>query len=204
LELIDIVKDRSASVEAVAASIDELDAHCLLSSPQDCTVVLAALARRKMKGRALELLDTMCRHDGPEPNLIHFNAVLSAFEVAADTEGAMALFERMRDHGLVPDTVSYNTAMSACAKAGKWRMAIDLLCQMMPAAVAPNVVSFSAAIDACARVGEWEKALDLLGCMQSLGVYPNNVTMNSVIGAQPQPRRHRLPSCPSMIRDVSQ
>ena len=164
------------------AAADALRDEGLLSTPQDYTALISGLGRRRLMWEAMGVLEAMTSGSGPPPNVIHFNAAISACE-GADWARALALLDRMRAAGVPPDAISFNAAIGACAKGEQWGCALDLLRGMAPAGIAPTVVSFGAAIDACARGGQWESATELLLSMPYFGVPPNVVTFNGAIRA---------------------
>merc|ERR1711904_202411 len=96
--------------------------------------------------RALSLLHQM-RECGVTPDVISFNAAISACEKGGQWEQALALLDKMRKNGVTPpDVISFNAAISACGKGGQWRRAVSLLDEMPKCGVTPDVISFNAAI----------------------------------------------------------
>lgn len=180
--LMSIVRDKGTSRSDVEAAVDTLEAEGLISTEQEYTILLTALGRKRCCQRALGLLQSMPQR-GVCPNVIHFNAAISACEVGGRWDSALMLLDWMRLLGVQPDVISFNAAISACAKGGQWAYAVALLQQMATLGLEANVISYSAAIDACARGGQWETALMLLGQMREAGVTPNAISFNSAITA---------------------
>ena len=67
---------------------------------------------------------------GLTPDVISFNALLSACERAGNGADALGWLREMGELGAPPDLVSYNTAISACGRAGMWRQALELLSEV--------------------------------------------------------------------------
>ena len=63
----------------------------------------------------MELLEAMRQH-GLVPNVITYNALISACGKGQEPERAMKLFERMQRQGGVPVVITYNALISACEK----------------------------------------------------------------------------------------
>ena len=53
------------------------------------------------------------RQKSLEPNVITYNAAISACEKAKQAEKALELLEEMRQGGLKPDVITYSAAISA-------------------------------------------------------------------------------------------
>lgn len=131
----------------------------------------------KMK-RAYELflqMRTVFKKYNEVPNVISYNAAISACGKAGKWEQAINLLLEMKKVGVPPDVISYNTAISACEKAGKWEQAISLLGEMKKARVHPDVISYSAAISACGNAGKWQKAIRILEEAIKFKVYKREI-----------------------------
>jgi len=149
--------------------------------------------------RALELLEEM-QARGVAPDVISFNAAMSACEKEGRWREALQLLARMQQQGtaddatgsaasdpLRPDSFSYCTAISACGRGGEPLRALELLEELIElpreARCEANEFCFNAAIAACARAGMADEALDLLSRMKLLGVQPARLAYNSAISA---------------------
>ena len=64
------------------------------------------------------------RAAGVQPNVISFNAAISACEKGGQCERALALLGDMRAAGVQPDVISFSAAISACEKGGQWELAL--------------------------------------------------------------------------------
>lgn len=147
------------------------------------------------------------------PNLVCYNAALTACARAREGQAALNLLEEMEARGIF-DTASFNCAMLACRGMGQWQKATAILERMISGEVArrggygmyvyaeaaaegsgppdvrppltvprPNAYSFSACITACGDVGQADVAVELLRKMPDAGVVPNVVVFNAVIRA---------------------
>merc|ERR1711865_370939 len=56
----------------------------------------------------------MGRQSGVQPNVISFNAAISACEKGGKWERALELLQEMRQSGVQPDVISFSSAISAC------------------------------------------------------------------------------------------
>ncbi|MFC0693965.1 hypothetical protein ACFFG5_17815, partial [Paraburkholderia humisilvae] len=108
---------------------------------------------------------------GVFPDIITYNAAISACEKAARADDALRLFAHLQQHGLVrgvfPDTITYNAAISACEKAARADDALRLFAHLQqhgPArGVFPDIITYNATISACEkanRSGEVDCLLD--------------------------------------------
>eukprot|EP00966_Prymnesium_polylepis_P201568 4670544-Prymnesium_polylepis.1 len=62
-----------------------------------------------------------------EPNVITYNAAISACESGGQWERALRLLVDMRQARVKPDVITYNAAIAACGKGGEWEKALQLL-----------------------------------------------------------------------------
>lgn len=146
------------------------------------------------------------------PNLVCYNAALTACARAREGSAALDLLEEMEGRGVF-DTASFNCAMLACRGKGQWHKATSILDRMVSGDAArlgegsggtaggvtageggwgarlrttvprPDAYSFASAITACGDVGRADVALELLRKMKSAGAEPNVVVFNAVIRA---------------------
>ena len=63
---------------------------------------------------------------GVEPDVISYNATISACEKGMQWEKALALFYEMKGVGLVPTVISYNSVISALGKGRQWEKALEI------------------------------------------------------------------------------
>eukprot|EP00435_Cladocopium_sp_Y103_P003336 s198_g1.t1 len=80
---------------------------------EDYTFAIKTLGRKGLCQQALNVLESMV-HMGPPPNVIHFNAAISACEASGYWEGALMLLQQMTFLGISPDVISFNAAITAC------------------------------------------------------------------------------------------
>ncbi len=76
---------------------------------------LITCEKGKQPERALELIEAMQRQ-GLVPDVITYNALISACEKGKQPERALELFEATQRQGLVPNVITYNALISACEK----------------------------------------------------------------------------------------
>lgn len=111
--------------------------------------------------QALDLLARM-RQVGVRPDLLSYNATLSACAKGRKWREAVALLRRMPGGGVPPDRVSYELAVKVCGNCGQGELATTLLREMPKVGITPSVLTYNEAITVCGGSGEWRLALDLL------------------------------------------
>ena len=67
---------------------------------------------------------------GIQPNVISYNAAISACEKGGQHEKAVELLREMEGRGIQPNVISYNAVISACEKGGQHEKALELLREM--------------------------------------------------------------------------
>eukprot|EP00752_Nemacystus_decipiens_P013027 g11525.t1 len=124
---------------------------------------------------------------GLEPNVVHFNAAISACAVVGRWREAVALLEEMEGlPGVLPDVVTFSAAITACGNGLKFERAVWLLRRMPEKGLRPNNFAYNAAISACAKCGRYESATALLSEMWEMkgaGVTPDAFSYSSAITA---------------------
>ena len=93
---------------------------------------------------------------GLQPDVITWNAAISACEKGAQWERALELFEEMQRRGLQPIT------WSAVQRSGNERWSCSRRCSRR---VEPDFITWST-ISACEKGAQWERALELFEEMQ--------------------------------------
>ena len=111
-------------------------------SPFDYNNEITALGSSGKWKDALALLDKMIEEGRPMPNVITYNAVMSALMKNGEWNQTLQVFKRLRTSGLSPDTRSYSVAISACSKGQKWQKAVELLSEMESVGVKPNEFTY--------------------------------------------------------------
>ena len=70
-------------------------------------------------------------HQLPTPDVVRFNAAVSACEKDKQWDRALELLRKTVHHQLLtPDVVSFSAAISACEKGKQWQGALGLLQEM--------------------------------------------------------------------------
>ena len=77
----------------------------------------------------LQLFDDMQQRE-VEPDVITFNALISACEKEHQAEKALQLFDEMQQRGLEPDVITHTALCSACGNGQEWSGALHSLMQM--------------------------------------------------------------------------
>ena len=76
--------------------------------------------------KALQLFEEM-RNNGIVPNVISYNATISACEKGGEWKKALQLFQEMRNNGIQSDVISYKTIIGVCFNSCKYKEALELL-----------------------------------------------------------------------------
>ncbi|CAE8734993.1 unnamed protein product, partial [Polarella glacialis] len=117
------------------------------------------------------------------PDVVSFNATISACARAAQWQHGLGLLHSMRGHMLEPDAVSFSASISALDGARRWDGALALLCEMLEAGVRADVVAFSATISALSKSSQWLRALAVLSSMEQHRTRPNAVACAAAMAA---------------------
>mmetsp|Transcript_85716 Transcript_85716/g.260170 ORF Transcript_85716/g.260170 Transcript_85716/m.260170 type:complete len:155 (-) Transcript_85716:62-526(-) len=115
------------------------------------------------------------RFGAPRPDVVAYDAAMSACERGRAWSWALQLFEDLRPARLEPTLITYNTAISACDKASRWAQALALLAASGQCGQGPSVVGFGAALSACTRAERWLLGLSLLDQMRQHSIRANAV-----------------------------
>ena len=148
------------------------------------SMAVSALGRMRGEWRqALELLQMSKSKYIVNPDVITYNAAISACEKGRQWKRALELLEEMANRGLEPNVITYSAAISACEKGGQWKRALKLLEEMKSRSIEPNVISYNAAVSACEKGGQWERALELLEEMMNCGIETDVISYSAAISA---------------------
>ncbi|OLP84937.1 Pentatricopeptide repeat-containing protein, chloroplastic [Symbiodinium microadriaticum] len=152
-----------------------------VENPKKATVVLSALANKKLPAAATQVLAAMLSQQA-EVNSFHISSVISAAGRCGDWALAMSLLQRP-ELAAQPTEIAWNAAITACETGGEWQRAVLLLSQMQLARVSPGIVSFNATLSACKKGSDWQLALGLLRRMAAERLQPDMVTFGAAIAA---------------------
>ena len=117
---------------------------------------------------------------GIKPDVVSYNAAISACKKGGKWGKALALLEEMHGEGIEPNVITYSAAISACEKGGQWEKALSLLKEMRGVGIKPNVITYNAAIQACASAGQSIQALQMFDEAQQ-NVKVNIITYNAIL-----------------------
>ena len=80
--------------------------------------------------------------DNLQPNVITYNALISACGKGRMVEVALQLFDDMRQHGVQPDVITYNALISACGNGRMTERALQFLDEMQQQGLQPDVIIY--------------------------------------------------------------
>ncbi|CAJ1433460.1 unnamed protein product [Effrenium voratum] len=162
--LVDLV-GYNASISACEKNQEWRYALALLARVQEarlaanlitCNSCISACEKCSQWERAMLLL-----HELPNPDVISFNAAISASGNRGLWQHALHLLALLAQRHLWPDVVTYNAAISSCERSGQWPLAL-LLLEDAEEAGESSVISYNATISACESGGQWQHATLLL------------------------------------------
>lgn len=113
-----------------------------------------------------------------EPNIINYNATISACEKASQWELTLQLLDLALLRRLPSDVISYAACASGCEKAARWREALSLLRRAEEEHLQVNAILCNAVIGACGRAREVDRGLALMREIPE----PLTDTYNAAIG----------------------
>eukprot|EP00959_Pyramimonas_sp_CCMP1952_P443997 9295455-Pyramimonas_sp.AAC.1 len=73
-----------------------------------------------------------------EPDVVSYNAGISACEKAGQWEQALLLLGELQEARIDPTVISCSAGISACEKRGQWQHALSVLGGLWDASVEPN------------------------------------------------------------------
>ena len=77
------------------------------------------------------------------PNVITYNAAISACEKGQRPQEALHLLQELQLRGLLPNVITYNAAISACEKGRMPQQALNLLQEMQLRSLLPDVIEIA-------------------------------------------------------------
>ncbi|CAK0806722.1 unnamed protein product [Prorocentrum cordatum] len=83
-----------------------------------------------------------------EPNVMSYNAGISACEKGEQWQRALELLGKMQEVKLEPSVITYNAGIVACRRCGQWQQALSLLGEMRNSYLEPNDNSYNLGITA--------------------------------------------------------
>ncbi|CAN0901656.1 Pentatricopeptide repeat-containing protein At1g74630 [Linum grandiflorum] len=101
----------------------------------------------------------------PEPNIVAWNALLTAYLRGGDVKGAMEFF------GLIPfkNLTSWNVMLAGCMKSGYFGEAFGHFRELRREGIALNEVSLTGVLSACAQAGAFEFGKIIHGLLEKAG-----------------------------------
>ena len=117
-----------------------------------------------------------------KPDVIRYNAALSACGACGEWNYAFGLLEEMKGEQTWPDVTSYSAAITACEKGDCVEEALKMFGELRERHK-PNVISYNAAISACGADGKWRRALGLVEEMKAERTLPNVTSYSAAITA---------------------
>ncbi|CAE8639030.1 unnamed protein product [Polarella glacialis] len=155
---------------------------------------MSSLEKGRQWQRALDLLNEMrSPMNLLQPDVITYNAAISAAEKGLQWESALCLLQEMLTKGPAPNIISFNAAISALEKAELWERALALLEDAATrAGISADLITYSAIISALGRGQQWQAAMGLLVQLRTSKLQPSLVTYNAAVSAAERASEWRI------------
>ncbi|XP_071902395.1 pentatricopeptide repeat-containing protein At1g74630-like [Coffea arabica] len=147
------------------ALVRGLDSHAFVG-----TTIVSMYAECGIVGFSRKMFDEM-----PEPNVVAWNAMLTAYFRCYDLKGAEGIFYLMPFR----DLTSMNVMLAGYTKVGELELAKKLFLGML----IKDDVSWSTIIIGLAQSGSYDEALSYFRELRRLGLTPNEVSLTGVLSA---------------------
>jgi len=151
-------------------------------SPKTVCKIISDFGRQKDIDKAMAVFMWLERSQY-EPNLFHFNAIISACEKSGFWYTALLMLAEIRARNIRPDTITYSTLISACGKGKRSDLALQLFEEMKSNRIPANVITYNALISTCEKTSKLEEAIKIFDEMTAANVKPDIVTYSALISA---------------------
>ncbi|CAL1173055.1 unnamed protein product [Cladocopium goreaui] len=119
----------------------------------------------------------------PSPNVVSFNATLSAAARGAEWSLALQLLKEMQSSFVSPDIISLGASINAFEPSRSWQQVLELIDDFMTMAIAPDLRAWNAAMTCCIRGEVWHRAVQMFSTMEKHLLMPNEVSYNALLSA---------------------
>ncbi|KAM1271474.1 hypothetical protein ACFX2J_032283 [Malus domestica] len=113
-------------------------------------------------------------------DLVSWNAIISGFSNAGDSDEALSFFSQMRHKGLIPDEVSVLPILTACTSPSTLYQGMQIHSYIIKGAFDSIVIVSNALLTITTRSG---KVFHLRNLMRISETKPDHITLGNVIGA---------------------
>jgi len=134
------------------------------------------------------------------PNTIIFSNLIKGFAARGDADGAMKMFEELKEAGLQMNLVAYSTLVDAQAKSGNVEKAMELMSEMRRDGIEPNTITYSSLLKGLCMKGDLDQGLKVFKEMASLGLHPDTVMFNTLLDGAVRCSRFSL--CDQVIEEM--
>ncbi|BBN02209.1 protein MpPPR_20 [Marchantia polymorpha subsp. ruderalis] len=143
--------------------------------------IISILGRSLVNSETIDRILTDMQQRGIKINSQIFTALITCYGRAKSIDGALQLFQQMKEWGCTPDTITYTSLIHLLAKHGRHEHATEMFKEMQQAGCAPNALTYSVIIYNHLKSGQVTEALELLTKMPELGCKPTSITYASLI-----------------------
>ncbi|CAE7261447.1 EMB2654 [Symbiodinium microadriaticum] len=117
------------------------------------------------------------------PDVITFNAAISACRHAEGWKVALQLLEKMQAHHLLPDSFTHGALTTSLERESKWELALALAADMKGLTVEISAFARAALISACGQASQWVLTLRILKQLGKERIRLNEVLIGAAIRA---------------------
>ncbi|CAI9753592.1 unnamed protein product [Fraxinus pennsylvanica] len=104
------------------------------------------------------MLEAFRLHEGIDPNIVTYNALIGGLLKSSKIERAKELFGGLSKKGLTLNEVTYATMIDGCCKSRNIDESFILLEEMTSKGVLPDDFVYNALVNGCRKIGNMEKA----------------------------------------------
>eukprot|EP00438_Fugacium_kawagutii_P033033 Skav231051 [mRNA] locus=scaffold2842:68085:70664:+ [translate_table: standard] len=180
---------RSNAWAAACQVLSDMEQRRVAGNEFTCSAAISAFQASSKWQEAVHLLEpTSGIFHHLRPNVVIYNGVLSACDVAGQWQRVLGMLGKMCEKALQPDLFSYatvalhNAALGACATGSQWRLVFHSL-DRLSTTVQIDEVTYGTALNAAVRGSAWQRTVALFGEMCRSKVPINTIILNTVLSA---------------------
>uniref|UniRef100_A0A1D1YZ09 Pentatricopeptide repeat-containing protein At5g52850, chloroplastic n=1 Tax=Anthurium amnicola TaxID=1678845 RepID=A0A1D1YZ09_9ARAE len=129
----------------------------------------------------------------PEPNVVSWNSLVSAFATNGMFPGALSAFENMRISGIQPDGITFLLVLYACSHGGLTDLGLDYFNSMGKLyAILPQLDHYVCLVDLLGRAGRLEEATSVI---EEMPFKPDALIYKTLLGSCRLRRNLTLGEC---------
>ncbi|XXG45650.1 hypothetical protein AAC387_Pa02g0681 [Persea americana] len=151
---------RAGRIEEAVESFDRMIENNIFPGITSRNILLAALVRLNLTGKARELYQVM-QYKGMDCDCFTLDVVMNACLKEGKPDEAEEYFRDMKFRGFKLDSITYTTMIQAVCERPDSRKACELLEEMKGLGWNPSEATYTIVIEACMKQGNLQEALRL-------------------------------------------